>query len=295
MKAKLDSARPLDRSPPRSLLANSVSDLSRRDPRLLPSVNLPVQLPIHSRERGLSDSRESSFNHHHYDHRSPKDGSELDYSSPRTRSRRNTGDDSGSAHGSYDHHTADDMDMEETNSLKRLHIDEHSAVGHKRRAPSPPDEYAAHSAGLADAMRRREGGARASPTPRLATIPQGSSLSPASTAPASRTGSYLSTLSIPSTQSSAAAYSHLSPGGLSSNGVSPTASHSPYGSAMALNPSPRGSISRGTPSHSRAPSGSSPRKIGELGKMGVTKLQGFYMCECCPKKPKKFDTTEELA
>jgi hypothetical protein len=24
------------------------------------------------------------------------------------------------------------------------------------------------------------------------------------------------------------------------------------------------------------------------------KFQGFYMCECCPKKPKKFETAEEL-
>lgn len=287
MKAKLDSLRPVDRSPPRSLL----SDL----PRLAPSANLPVQLPIHSREH---ESRESSFsNYRHYDHRSPNEGSELDYSSPRTRSRRNTGDETNSVHGSYDYHATEDMEMEETSSLKRLHIDEHHAIaGHKRRAPSPPDEYAAHTGplGLAEAMRRRDGAVRSSPTPRLATIPQGSSLSPSSTAPASRTNSYLSALSIPPSQSSASAYSHRSPGGLSSGGVSPTASSSPYVSTMSLNPSPRGSISRG-PVHSRGPSASSPRKIAEAGKAGVTKLQGFYMCECCPKKPKKFDSAEELA
>lgn len=293
MKAKLDSVRPADRSPSRSLLG----DMSQRDPRLAPPINLPVQLPIHSRESGLSDSRESSFsNYRHYDHRSPQDGHEFDYSSPRNRSRRNTGDETNSVHSSYDHHAAEDMDMEETSSLKRLHIDEpHSTAGHKRRAPSPPDEYAAHGAiGLAEAMRRREGAARSSPTPRLATIPQGSSLSPTSTAAGPRSNSYLSALSIPPSQSSASVYSHRSPGAMSSNGVSPTSSGSPYISTMSLNPSPRGSISRAS-AHSRGPSGSSPRKIAEAGKAGVTKLQGFYMCECCPKKPKKFDSADELA
>lgn len=30
------------------------------------------------------------------------------------------------------------------------------------------------------------------------------------------------------------------------------------------------------------------------GNAGVGKIQGFYMCDCCPKKPKKFNTREEL-
>ncbi|OAA71098.1 Zinc finger, C2H2-type/integrase, DNA-binding protein [Akanthomyces lecanii RCEF 1005] len=292
MKAKLDCARPPDRSPPRSLL----SSMPHRDYRLAPPVSLPVQLPIHSRERGLSDSRESSFSNYRHHDRSPKDGSEFDYSSPRTRSRRNTGDETNSVHGTYDYHTTDEMEMEETSSLKRLHIDEtHSAAGHKRRAPSPPDEYAAHGpGGLAEAMRRREGAVRSSPTPRLATIPQGSSLSSTSAAPGGRTNSYLSTLSIPPSQSSVNAYSHRSPGGISSNGVSPTSSNSPYAPTMSLNPSPRGSISRAS-GHNRAASGSSPRKVAEPGKSTVTKLQGFWMCECCPKKPKKFDSADDLA
>lgn len=292
MKAKLDCVRPIDRSPPRSML----SDMAQRDSRLAPPVSLPVQLPIHSRERGLSDSRESSFSNYRHHDPSPKDGPEFDYSSPRTRSRRNTGDETNSVHGTYDYHTTEDMEMEETSSLKRLHIDEpHSVTGHKRRAPSPADEYAAHGpSGLAEAMRRREGAVRSSPTPRLATIPQGSSLSSASAASGPRANSYLSTLSIPPSQSNVNAYSHRSPGAISSSGVSPTSSNSPYAPTMSLNPSPRGSISRASV-HSRGPSGSSPRKLAEPGKSTVTKLQGFYMCDCCPKKPKKFDSAEELA
>lgn len=287
MKAKLQSLRPLDRSPTRPLL----SDISPREPRLGTSHTLPVQLPIHSRERGLSDARESSFsNYRHNDSRSPIDGSDMDFTSPRTRSRRNTGDEN----NSYDYHNAEDMDMEETGSLTRLHINEsHSAAGHKRRAASPPDEYG--PVGLADAMRRREAAARSSAAARLAPISQGSSLSPSSTAPPSRSNSYLSTLSIPASQSSVAGYSHRSPVALSSNGVSPASATSPYASTTPLNPSPRGSISRG-PVHSRVPSTSMNRKTAEAGgKASVTKLQGFYMCDCCPKKPKKFDSAEELA
>jgi hypothetical protein len=27
---------------------------------------------------------------------------------------------------------------------------------------------------------------------------------------------------------------------------------------------------------------------------GSSKIGGLYICDCCPKKPKKFDTQEEL-
>lgn len=262
---------------------------------------MPVQLPIHSRA-GPPDSREASFysansprsaNYHHtpLEHRSPVDGSEYDHSSPRNRSRRNTGDAAYPSQSSYEFHAADEMDMDETHSLRRLQLDEmYAAAGQKRRAASPPpDEYSAHgAAGLADSMRRRDTTSRSSPTARLATIPQGQSLSQAATAPSSRSNSYLSTLSIP--QSSA-----YRSGGISPSGLSPTtASGSSYTTPASLNPSPRGSISR-APLHTRGLSGASPRKIVETSKGPVTKLQGFYMCECCPKKPKKFETAEELA
>jgi hypothetical protein len=39
-----------------------------------------------------------------------------------------------------------------------------------------------------------------------------------------------------------------------------------------------------------------PRKLTDIPPKtgGVAKLQGFLMCECCPKKPKKFESGEEL-
>lgn len=36
------------------------------------------------------------------------------------------------------------------------------------------------------------------------------------------------------------------------------------------------------------------RRAAKLGTNPVGKPQGLYMCDCCPKKPKKFDTSEEL-
>ncbi|KAI1053123.1 hypothetical protein LB505_014229 [Fusarium chuoi] len=36
-----------------------------------------------------------------------------------------------------------------------------------------------------------------------------------------------------------------------------------------------------------------PRPVNSQD-FGGTKVVGFFMCDCCPKKPKKFDTLEEL-
>lgn len=36
------------------------------------------------------------------------------------------------------------------------------------------------------------------------------------------------------------------------------------------------------------------RAAKHRGTSGVGKVQGFYICDCCPKKPKKFNTREEL-
>jgi hypothetical protein len=41
----------------------------------------------------------------------------------------------------------------------------------------------------------------------------------------------------------------------------------------------------------------SPRKLAELPKSHsslAAKLKGSFMCECCPKKPRRFETEEEL-
>ncbi|KPM35149.1 hypothetical protein AK830_g11421 [Neonectria ditissima] len=301
MKKKLDPVRMLERSPPRSLLSASVNDLLPRRPpaegRFPPALSLPVQLPIHTRSILGSPARFTETPLHsaisprsapfHYGDRSPNDGSDMDHS-PRTRSRRNNSDDATSTQGSYELNGPDDMEIDETSSLKRLHIDDAylPAGGQKRRAASPPEELLL--ATQIDLTHRSRG----SPTPRLSTITQGTTMS--SLPSTSRSNSYMSAMSVPpSTITTANSFGRRSPG-LSPGGISPTSCNSPHTTPMSLNPSPRNSISGRGAAHSRTVSGASSRKIPEVQKPGGPKLQEFFMCDCCPKKPKRFETAEEL-
>jgi predicted SprT family Zn-dependent metalloprotease len=221
------------------------------------------------------------------------DGSDMDRSPRRV---RNNSDDATSTQGSsYDYNSVDDMEIDDANSLKRIHNDDaYSAGGQKRRAPSPAEDHmmqgmSAHT----DFVRRRDISSRGSPVPRLTTKPQGSSLSSTS-----RSNSYMSTASItPSTATTTTttSFGRRSPvTAFSPGGISPISCSSPYTTSLSLNPSPRTSISGRSTLHTRNVSGASPRKMNEMQKPG-SKLQGFYMCECCPKKPKKFETAEELS
>ncbi|PHH85691.1 hypothetical protein CDD83_65 [Cordyceps sp. RAO-2017] len=270
MKRRLDSVRPMDRSPP-SLLSASLSDARRHaEPRHPPMPS--VQLPYHTR----ADA-----------HRLLPDASDLDRS-PRGRSRRNNSDDATSTQGSFDYTGAEDMEMD----------DAHAAVGQKRRAasPLPSDEMLLNtvSGSHSDVVRRRDVASRGSPTPRLAAIAQPSPASSSLPPPAvSRPGSYMPAVSMPpSVMTPASSYGRRSPGGTSPGGISPTCS-SPYTTPASLTHSPRSSVAARASVHGRAASGTSPRKL-DVQKPGGSKLQGFHMCECCPKKPKKFDTAEEL-
>lgn len=297
MKNLLTPIRTLDRSPPRSLLSGSVSDIARglqNEGRFAPSFNnLPIQLPIHSRAPFESQTRDSPtfsavsplstpFYRSPIDRRSPYDSSEPDRS-PRGRSRRNNSDDATSTQGSF----ADDMDMEETSSLKRLHIeDAYASAGQKRRAASPAsDDLGLH-------MVPGQGASRGSPTPRLSTGAQ-TATSILSSAP-SRSGFLMSSISIPSTTTASCSFGHRSPGGVSPGALSPTSCTSPYNTPASLNLSPETSVANRASLHSRTASGAGPRKLSEMAKPAGAKFQGFYMCECCPKKPKKFETAEEL-
>lgn len=295
MKKMLTPIRTLDRSPPRSLLGGPVSSLSqglRNEGGFAPSFNnIPIQLPIHSRPPFESQPRDSPtfsavsplstpFHRSPIDHRSPYDSSEPDRS-PRGRSRRNNSDDATSTQGSF----ADDMEIEETSSLKRLHIeDAYAGAGQKRRAASPAsDDLGLH-------MMPGQGAARGSPTPRLSVGPATATslLSGAS----SRPGFFTSSITIPPNPA-ASSYGHRSPGGISPGALSPTSCTSPYNTPASLNPSPKAAVANRTSLHARTASGASARKLPEMQKPGG-KFQGFYMCECCPKKPKKFETAEEL-
>ncbi|KAK1997202.1 hypothetical protein LX36DRAFT_84438 [Colletotrichum falcatum] len=319
MKKKLDPSKTFDNKPSVSLLSASSASVTEPFSRRLsgdqrvPPLSVPTSLPFHLKTSNLLDSPDRYAQTPHsalspspgslylgHDYRSPRSVSDLDRSPP-LRSRRNNSDDA-SSHG----YEVEDMEMEETNSMKRLRIEDplrahYDGPGAKRRASADPDD----SVPLAfttqgDLLRRREGNQRGSPTPRLSVIPQGSVSSISS---GGRPGSYSSNLSLltGSIASMSSSYGRVSPGGLSPGGISPSGTDpgcsSPYSATMSLNPSPRGSLSRAP--HQRTISESrplaSPRKLNEVNKPGGTKISGFFMCDCCPKKPKKFETAEELA
>lgn len=262
-----------------------------------------------------------------FDFRSPTETVDPD-KSPRPYIRRSgsgsvlgMGDDTSSIsshshRGSYDHNMfmdaeGGDFNMEET-GFRRLRIDDRAyrpdayspgaTTGQKRRASSPPRDDSLPSlhmvSSASDLFRRRESASRASPTPRL----RSNCGSISSTASGPRTNSYASSLSIAASSiTTNSSYGRLSPGGISPGGISPgatdTSLDSPYLTTGSIDPSP---VSR--PNHQRTLSETRPlmssRKltdnISHAKSSSAGKLQGIFICECCPKKPKKFDTSDEL-
>jgi len=191
--------------------------------------------------------------------------------------------------------------------MRRLHIEDYSSrpdgyspsatAGQKRRASSPPldDGPSMSTVGsTSDLFRRREIGSRTSPGFHM---PTGSM---SSTTSDRRSNSYSTTLSISGssiTSMASSGFGHLSPGGVSP--IPTDGSESPYATSLSLNPSPRGSISRSN--HNRTGSDTRPlmtRKLsdhsGHSKSNSTPKMQGVLICECCPKKPKKFDSQEDL-
>lgn len=248
------------------------------------------------------------------DYRSPiEPPSAIDFDrSPFSRTRRQN---SGAFTGdltpaeTYDHEM--EFPMDETNRLRHIHLDDgqHSRVNSfdtqcqslKRRASSPPVEEPAlrNASSHSDLLRRREGISRGSPAPRLSVNPPHGSISSVSSG--DRSGS-LGGLSTATSMTSSLSFGRRSPIGLSPSGLSPTdVASSPFATPNSLTLSPRTTIVPRTGLHQRGPSDQrnmvSPRKLTEptlRTNNGVGKIQGFYMCDCCPKKPKKFDTREEL-
>ncbi|KAF2184296.1 hypothetical protein K469DRAFT_579571 [Zopfia rhizophila CBS 207.26] len=230
-------------------------------------------------------------------------------------------DDSASSHqhrGSYDHSIFSDPEfgMEES-GMRDLNINDRSPSGSeeyhgpkaglKRRASSPPSEAAREDrptvGGGNDLYHRRSAQmlvSRNSPVSRFHAN-QGS-LSSASSL-SQRTASLASSYGL-STASSATSYSgeqRLSPSALSPSAEAELGPVSPYAASKSLNPSPRGSLSR--PHHQRGLSENEQPQIRKMSTDSVLhsrqnsvsgRLPGAYICECCPKKPKKFDSEEEL-
>lgn len=131
-----------------------------------------------------------------------------------------------------------------------------------------------------------------------------------------RNGSYASSNGLSlgcSSITSISSHDHLSPGGLSPGCISPSSEQqqlqqqqqqqsgrdSPYVSTLSLNPGPQDSFSRAQQRPQPEPLSTAAIARKMLGPAApqkhsnAPKIQN-HICECCPKKPKKFDTLQEL-
>ena len=235
--------------------------------------------------------------------------------------------------GSYDQSIFSEPDLdldfpsEETGGMRHLHLDDRmppsidvqspdSRSGMKRRASSPLRE-AAHDdkASLqivggtsSDLYQRRTSGhlstSRASPNNRY--HPTHGSVSSTSSG-GLQNGSYASSTGLSvggSSITSISSHDRLSPSGISPLSDYHEGRDSPYVNSNSLDESPRSSISRphqhitadlkSTAAIARKMSSDNTRPGNSLTNNGPKLQSNMHICDCCPKKPKKFDTAEEL-
>lgn len=232
--------------------------------------------------------------------------------------------------GSYDQsftgEPETDFPMEETGAFRQLNIgdrtpprgDRQSLIkqGLKRRASSPPREPlrdekvpAQSSPYTHDYHHRPSTGHYFPRSPNSRFHPNHGSVSSTASSVGLRNGSYASSAGLSlggSSMTSMSSYGRHSP-----RAVSPTsdldtaaAQDSPYISSVSLNPSSGASLagSRTTqhPALSDNKGAIPPRKMsGQIpvslpARSGVQRIGGLFICECCPKKPKKFESAEDL-
>lgn len=220
--------------------------------------------------------------------------------------------------------------MEETGAMRQLHLEDRaplsldpalqqyssspiippdSKLGMKRRASSPPpdsshdDKAPLHSAGSSSDLQQRNA-AHTHPTNRASPVnrfgPQHGSVSSNSSA-GLRNGSYASSgaLSVGSSLTSLSSnHDHLSPTSDYPYPQPHSDRDSPY---ITSHPSPQSSLSHSHPHQpTEKPSPTASRKMSSdtptpRKQNNPPSLQPtMYICHCCPKKPKKFETEDGL-
>lgn len=228
---------------------------------------------------------------------------------PTTRHGSLAFDDITSHRVSYDHSMFIHEDPLEDGQMGSLNIRDRSPsstedlglkAGTKRRASSPPRDglreersSISSNSGQSEIYHRRSMQQlpnRGSPVSRF--HPSHSSVSSASSL-GPRHGSLGSSLGISSIPSSATSYGS---GRLSPSAFSPAVDlegrlGTPYGGAK-LPPTHHRTLSENTQSGRKLSTDSVSHS--RHSSMSHSHMQGVYVCECCPKKPKKFDTEDEL-
>ncbi|KAI3530981.1 hypothetical protein CABS02_14331 [Colletotrichum abscissum] len=260
----------------------------------VPPLSVPTSLPLHFKRWNFLDTQtpSSALSEPAIESRS---GISLAASS-----RRNNSD-----NALPHNHEAHEMEMKENNPAKRLRIEDpmrahYDGTRAKRRTSMNPDNAVSLAVTLpSDSLHRHDESRRGSPTRQLSVIHQQSAFSVSSCSTASHSSdSHLHTRSIASIGLS---YGQISPGepspGAIPSGRNDAICISPHDALMSLNASPRGSIPRVTYQRTTSNDGppASPRKPTEASKPDEHKILGEFLCDCCPKKPKKFTSAAELA
>jgi hypothetical protein len=221
-----------------------------------------------------------------------------------------TFDDSMSQRGSYDLSMYQHDDSAEDGPLGHLHLQDRSPgaddlqgarAGTKRRASSPPrdplrgDRISVSSSSASELFHRRsiqQGMGRDGPMNRYnSSLSSASSFGP-------RNGSLASSLGMASITSSATSYGsgRVSPSNLSPAFDSDHRPASQYGTPKTSNPI--SSVMAQPQPRPLSESAQSPHTVAasvpQSRSTSISQSQGAHMCECCPKKPKKFDSLEDL-
>lgn len=226
-------------------------------------------------------------------------------------------DETSSQHrGSYDHSIFSDHDFAmEENGMRDLNINERSPAGSeeyqsgpkgclKRRASSPPSEAARDdrptTSGHTDLYHRRSAQMLVNRNNTASRFQRGhGSLSSASSMGLGSSFGFSTAAS--SMTSYGGDQQRLSPNALAPLGETDSGPISPHAASRSLNPSPRGSLSR--PQTQRSPPEADQSHLRKLSiestlhprqNSVASRIPGAYICECCPKKPKKFDSEDEL-
>lgn len=278
------------------------------------------RLSMPERRRSSNDSRFSSRNNSATSLFSPasfRSNSIFDPPEVRALAKRSSHsfyDDDMSHRGSHDSnmYMHEESPMEE-GPMRELNINDYSPggsvdyamgtrAGVKRRASSPRRDLVridrasvSSMPGVLEHPRRsiHQLAPRSSPAQRY-SLPHNSSVSSASSA-GNRTASLASSqgLSVASSITSLGS-DRLSPNTLSPLGMDPDFC-SPFPTSKSLNPSPRSSVCSTTYTrHSVDASASPASTITPDLHPHTAAVPGVLICDCCPKKPKKFSTEEDL-
>ncbi|KAL9561287.1 hypothetical protein ACKAV7_014642 [Fusarium commune] len=299
VKKRLGFVRNVNMSPLRSLLIPSATDLLSRRPsrgnRCPPTFSEPEKLPFitsgvpgspaHLTVAPLHPAVSPRITPFRSRVQSPNDNADMDRV-PRTQTKRNNNDGATSMQQSYHVNKLQDIEMEESQSLKQFHTDDaRRAKSQRLWVASTLDKSSLHV--QPNLSRVHDMRSHGSPTSHLATLPRAASVPPVSTSRSSFCTS--TTYTQAPSLTTAKTFGCRSPVSRSPAGVCVMSRNSPDNIPTSVSPSPGTSVSDPGVLSSRGVIGAKIQKIAKMQKPGGSKMQRFFIWECYPKRQKKYE------